>query len=74
MDVLVLADGCELALYQIYTPASGYHCICDFEQLPARINKQLGQEHRKASFLGLLAATLQEPTAELSGDLMSRYA
>ena len=60
MDVPVLLMDLSWHCIKSYKPSSGYHCICDFEQLPARINKQLAQERRKASFLGLLAATLQE--------------
>ncbi len=35
-------------------------CCCDFDKLPARTDKQLAAERRKASLLGLLAATMQK--------------
>ena len=45
---------------KIYT-TKGYSCLCDFGDMKASVtDKQLAREPRKASFLGLLAASLKQ--------------
>ncbi len=54
---LLLLD-CSTHCVKSYSVLQRYKCVCDFSKLLAKINKQLAQEHRESSFLGLLAAIL----------------
>ena len=46
---------------KIYSPSQGYYCACNFDELPlSATDKKHASERRKVSFLGLLAAAIQE--------------
>lgn len=52
---------------KIYTQTGGFSCLCEFNNLPDNVtDRQLACERRKASFLGLLAATRKEYDLEFS--------
>ena len=61
MDVPVLMMDYSMHCIKSNSRSGGYECICDSDTLPASItNKQLAQERRETSFLGLLRAILND--------------